>query len=141
MILRMRIMMSWSVELDTVTGKILQILVIEDSIDGHDAIRIGNRAFIAETRHGNIIEIAIPPSFPPYYESSIEAGAEEIEKEGYVNIIKRHTGFTRADHLNNIAIHPELILTNFAWEGWDEKTGEERRGCLTHQTISFGEKC
>jgi len=122
------------VELDTVTGKILQKLVIEDSIDGHDAIRIGNRAFIADTRHGNIIEIAIPPSSPPFYESSIEAGAEEIEKEGYVNIIKRHTGFTRADHLNNIAIHPDLIITNL--HGKDGMKKQVKKGADSPTRLS-----
>jgi len=121
-------------ELDTVTGKILQSLLIEDSIDGHDLVRIENRAFIAETRHGNIIEIAIPPSSPPYYGSSIEAGAEEIEKEGYVNIIKRHAGFTRADHLNNVAIHPDLLITNL--HGKDGMKPKVKKGVTSPARLS-----
>jgi len=104
-------------ELDTVTGEILQSLVINESIDGHDAIRVGNRAFIVDTRHGDIIEIGIPPSAHPYTESSIRAGAEVLEEENFVNIVKRHTGFTRADHINNIAIHPNLIISNLHGKG------------------------
>eukprot|EP00586_Coscinodiscus_wailesii_P017754 CAMPEP_0172507696 /NCGR_PEP_ID=MMETSP1066-20121228/205733_1 /TAXON_ID=671091 /ORGANISM="Coscinodiscus wailesii, Strain CCMP2513" /LENGTH=214 /DNA_ID=CAMNT_0013285341 /DNA_START=25 /DNA_END=666 /DNA_ORIENTATION=- len=66
-------------ELDTVTGEILQQLVILGCIDGHDAIRVDNRAFIVDTRHGDIVEISIPPSSPPYTEASIRGGAEVLE--------------------------------------------------------------
>eukprot|EP00580_Thalassiosira_gravida_P008358 CAMPEP_0201636276 /NCGR_PEP_ID=MMETSP0493-20130528/8497_1 /ASSEMBLY_ACC=CAM_ASM_000838 /TAXON_ID=420259 /ORGANISM="Thalassiosira gravida, Strain GMp14c1" /LENGTH=848 /DNA_ID=CAMNT_0048108357 /DNA_START=106 /DNA_END=2652 /DNA_ORIENTATION=+ len=105
-------------ELDTVTGEILQRLVIDGCIDGHDAVRVGNsRVFIVDTRHGNIIEIAIPPSSHPYTQSSIEAGAEVLEEEGYVNIVKRHGGFTQADHVNNVAVHPDLLLSNLHGKG------------------------
>jgi len=104
-------------ELDTMTGKILQKVVIRDSIDGHDAVIVGNKVFIVDTRHGDIIEVAVPASSPPYTESSIQAGAEKAEDEGYANIIKRHTGFTRADHVNNVAIHPHLLISNLHGKG------------------------
>lgn len=109
-------------ELDTVTGEILQKLSIEASIDGHDAVLVGNKAFIVDTRHGHIIEVAVPASSPPYTESSIQAGAEKIKKEGYVNIIKRHTGFTRADHVNNVAVHPHLLISNLHGKGAIQKS-------------------
>ena len=39
-------------EIDTVTGAILQRLVIEGCKDGHDVVRVGNdRAFVVDTRH------------------------------------------------------------------------------------------
>jgi len=113
-------------ELDTVTGEILQRLVIEECIDGHDAVRVGNdRVFIVDTRHGDIIEIAIPPSSHPYTQSSIEAGAEVLKEEGYVNIVKRHGGFTRADHVNNVAVHPDLLLSNLHGKGAMKKSVRE----------------
>jgi len=103
-------------ELDTVTGDILQTLIIEDCIDGHDVVRIAgdgrDSAFVVDTRHGHIVEIALPASSQPFTESSIRAGASVVQKMGYVDIIKRHTGFTRADHVNNVAIHPQLLISN-----------------------------
>jgi len=100
------------VEIDTVTGKVMQELRIEGCVDGHDAVRVGRRVFIVDTRHGDIIEIAIPPLSPPFFTSSIAAGAEIVKRQHFVNIIKRHRGHTRADHINNVAIHPNLLLTN-----------------------------
>ena len=104
-------------EIDTVTGAILQRLVIEGCKDGHDVVRVGNdRAFVVDTRHGHIIEISIPASSHPYTETSIRAGASSVvavqKGERYVDIIKRHTGFIRGDHVNNVAIHPQLLISN-----------------------------
>jgi len=104
-------------ELDTITGEILQRLLIEGSLDGHDAVLVGNSAFVVDTRHGHVIEVELPASKEPYFESSITNGARETRQEGYATIIKRHVGFTRADHINNVAIHPSLLISNLHGKG------------------------
>lgn len=116
-------------ELDTITEEILQSLIIEGSFDGHDAVVVGNSAFIADTRHGHVIEVEVPASTQPYFESSIANGARETEREGYATIIKRHVGFTRADHINNVAIHPDVLLSNLHGKGAINPR-------ITNQTIS-----
>jgi len=111
-------------ELDTVTGKILQSLIIDDCIDGHDAVLAPSSSsdrnksvFVVDTRHGHVIEIAVPASAEPFTQMSMDAGAEVSEVEGYVNIRKRHTGFTRADHINNVAVHSHLLISNLHGKG------------------------
>ncbi len=105
-------------ELDTVTGEIMQILEIQGTLDGHDAVRVDDRIFIVDTRHGQVVEIELPASAPPYTESSIAAGAKRVQESGFVTIIKRHTGFARHDHLNNVAIHPQLLISNLHGGGF-----------------------
>ena len=90
---------------------------VDGCADGHDAVRIDDRAFLVDTRHGDVLEIAVPPSAEPYRAASLAAGAVALERDGHVNLIKRHTGFTRADHVNNVAIHPELLVSNLHGKG------------------------
>lgn len=53
---------------------------IPDSIDGHDAIRVDNRVFVADTRHGDIVEVALPASAFPFTDITVdEHGAERID--------------------------------------------------------------
>ncbi len=99
-------------ELDTVTGEILQKLIIEGSADGHDAVRVDDHIFVVDTRNGDVVELELPASALPYTESSIATGAKEVKKPGYATIVKRHTGFTRVDHINNVAVHPELLISS-----------------------------
>mmetsp|Transcript_25660 Transcript_25660/g.39286 ORF Transcript_25660/g.39286 Transcript_25660/m.39286 type:complete len:819 (+) Transcript_25660:194-2650(+) len=100
------------IELDTVTGEIYQVLEIEGTVDGHDVVRIDNVIFMVDTRNGHIVEFDLPASAEPYTQSSIELGATLTRDEGYVNIIKRHTGYTRQDHVNNVAVHPDVLVTS-----------------------------
>lgn len=104
-------------EVDTVTGSVLQTLEVDGCADGHDAVRVGDRAFLVDTRHGDVIEIAVPPAAEPFAAASLAAGAAPLARAGHVNIVKRHTGFTRADHINNVAIHPELLVSNLHGKG------------------------
>lgn len=100
------------IEIDTITGELLQSLVIGGTNDGHDAVRVDNIIYIVDTRHGDVVEVDLPISMPPYTQSTLDAGASRSEKEGYVNVRKRHRGFTRKDHINNVAVHQDLLLTN-----------------------------
>ena len=98
-------------ELDVPTGEIVQVLTVPHSIDGHDAVRVGNRVFIVDTRHGDVIEIALPASAAPYAESSVKMGGAIAPAEaGVATLIRRHSGYTRADHINAVAVHPEVLL-------------------------------
>lgn len=99
-------------ELDTVTGEVLQKLVIGGTADAHDAVRVEDRVFIVDTKNGNVVELELPASAAPYTESSVHHGAKEVKEPGFVTIIKRHTGFTRSDHINNVAVHPQLLISN-----------------------------
>lgn len=99
-------------ELDTVTGEVLQTLEIKDTIDAHDIVRVDSSIYMVDTRHGDIVEFELPMSMAPYQESSLAAGATKVKDEGFVTIIKRHTGFNRKDHINNVAIHSDLLITN-----------------------------
>ena len=117
-------------ELDTITGKIVQTLIIEGSLDGHDAVRVNNRVFVVDTTNGHVVECALPASASPFVETSIEEGGAAIPKRsGYVDIIKRHTGFTRADHINNVAVHSDLLISNLHGKG----------GLSRKTQIGFGE--
>ena len=100
------------IELDTVTGEVCQVLQIEGTVDGHDVVRIDNIIFMVDTRNGHIVEFELPASAEPYTQSSIELGATPTKDKGYVNIIKRHTGYTRQDHVNNVAVHPDVLVTS-----------------------------
>jgi len=104
-------------ELDTVTGEIMQELEVEGTVDGHDAVRVGGSVFVVDTRHGHVVEVELPASAEPYRESSMREGAREVKEEGYATIVKRHKGFSRADHANNVAVHPHLLLTNLHGKG------------------------
>lgn len=101
-------------ELDTITGETLQTLLIPGSRDGHDLVRVSDKIFMVDTFNGHVIEMEIPVSAPPYNndKSIKKANAKKLRKEGEVNIIKRHTGFTRRDHINNVAVHPSLLISN-----------------------------
>ncbi len=99
-------------ELDTVSGEIVQVLEVEGTRDGHDAVRVDDRVFVVDTRNGHVVEIELPASAPPYKETSVVAGAKIVRVPGFVNIVKRHTGFTKTDHINNVAIHPQLLISN-----------------------------
>ena len=105
--------------------------------DGHDAVRVGDRAFLADTRHGDVVEIAVPPAAEPYRAASLAAGAVPLEREGHANVIKRHAGFSRADHVNGVAVHPELLIANLhGREGTTEPkvAKRDRRGAAAAPT-------
>jgi hypothetical protein len=100
------------VELDTVDGDILQELEIRGTEDGHDVVRIDDRIFMVDSKHGHVVEFELPASAAPYFESSMEAGATEVGEKGYVTVVKRHTGFTQEDHVNNVAVHPDILVAS-----------------------------
>jgi len=100
------------IELDTVDGEVLQVLEIEGTSDGHDAVRVGNRIFMVDTRGGDIVEIELPASEEPYYESSLKEGATDVWKDDWANVVKRHKGFSRLDHINNVAVHPDVLVAS-----------------------------
>jgi len=100
------------IEFDTPTSSVVQTLRIPTTIDAHDAVRVGSSVFIVDTRHGNIVEIALPASAEPDTSHSLAHGASESKTEGEVNILKIHEGFTRLDHINNVAVHDDVLLVN-----------------------------
>ena len=51
-------------EIDTTLGKVVQTLRLPDVGDVHDAVRVGNSVFIADTANGDVVEIDLPTSVP-----------------------------------------------------------------------------
>mmetsp|Transcript_22250 Transcript_22250/g.25626 ORF Transcript_22250/g.25626 Transcript_22250/m.25626 type:complete len:82 (-) Transcript_22250:520-765(-) len=78
-------------------GRIVQILTILDCTDGHDAVRVGETVFIADTRHSDIIEIAIPPSKPLDESTPDDHDCVDVGTLPEVEVSHAHHGFTRAD--------------------------------------------
>jgi len=101
-------------EIDVELGKVVQILRVPDTQDGHDAVRFGDSVFIVDTRHGDIVEIALPVPAVVDQTSDYESIdiKERISTAPEATVIQRHKGFTRADHVNNVAIHSKFILAN-----------------------------
>ena len=124
-------------ELDVLTGKIVQNLTVPISIDGHDAVRVGDRVFIVDTRGGNVIEMALPASAAPYTESSVKEGGATIPREtGMGTLIRRHTGHTRADHINNVAVHPDVLLLSVHGDSAIKKRVKDKERKLSGPSIT-----
>ena len=66
------------IEFDTPTSSVVQTLRIPTTIDAHDAVRVESSVFIVDTRHGNIVEIALPASAEPDTSHSLAHGASSF---------------------------------------------------------------
>lgn len=100
-------------ELDLKSKKLLQIMKIPGTIDAHDAVRYGNSVFIADTRHGNVVELELPKPSPADTQESLPRDIRQRMLEARTaTVIQRHQGFTRSDHINNLALQADLILTS-----------------------------
>lgn len=103
-------------EFDLKLGKVVQLLRIPGTRDGHDAVRDGNSIFFAATHNGYVVEMDLPT--PATAEEAEAARFYEMDFDeqiaAAVNITPKfiHKGFNSADHINNIGIHPEVILTS-----------------------------
>jgi len=102
-------------EIDIELNKTVQMLRIPGTEDAHDAVRVGNAVFVVDTRHGNIVELKLPKSAPSknpgpggddYYEY------DDVDDYPKAEVLNVHTGFTRPDHINNVAIHKDLLLNS-----------------------------
>lgn len=82
-------------------------------MDAHDAVRVGKSVFVVDTRNGDIVELELPkpapPNTPPRLNNNNRFKEDNLKN---VVVIKRHGGFTRIDHPNNVAIHKDLIVTS-----------------------------
>lgn len=63
-----------------------------------------NSVFIVDTGNGAIQEVALPK---PMVSSSLSS----VPLTSVAEVIHRYEGFTRVDHPNNVAIHPDLFIT------------------------------
>lgn len=104
------------VEYDLNLGRVVQILRLPGVRDCHDAVRLGDRVFVADTNSGDILELALPT--PATENEALNAKFHLMDQDAqiraakWVQPLKRHHGLNRADHVNNIGIHKDLILTS-----------------------------
>lgn len=104
-------------ELDTELGRIVQTVRVPGTIDGHDAVRFENSVFVVDTRHGDIVEVALPESMPimddlPIQDEELVQNEDRRHELQVAEVIHRHSGYTRVDHVNNVAVHRDVLLAS-----------------------------
>jgi len=92
----------WEVALwpDADGGEVIRTLTIQNSGDAYDIIRYGGSVFVADTKHGHIIELELPQHRVP-----------GIMGEN-AKVRNRYQGFGPKDYINNLAASECCLLVN-----------------------------
>ena len=131
-------------EIDTQLGKVVQTLRIPAVGDAHDAVRVGDAVFIVDTSHGDVVEVDLPPSVPvnqsfPF--SNDESLVDNPEWNKFLKtatVRKRHHAFSAADHINNVAVHPNYLLASLHGKAGLKRrlANQKRRAPTRHSLVS-----
>jgi len=95
----------WEVAISPNGGEVIRTLTIPNSGDAHDMIRYGGSVFVADTRHGHIIELELPQHRAP-----------KVMTEN-AKVRNRYHIFGRKDHINNLAVSECCFLVNLHGSG------------------------